>query len=173
MMEPLRLTRASAHRRSRPVAAAALSALAVACLGALITQLGPWYYQLRKPAWQPPDWLFGPAWTLIFALAALAGVLYWRREANRDSRLAVIAVFALNGFLNTLWSLLFFRLQRPDWALYEVGLLWLSIALLIALLARTSRAAAALLVPYLLWVSFASVLNWKIVALNAPFASLG
>lgn len=149
------------------------TATAVAVLGALSTQLGPWYYALHKPDWQPPDWLFGPAWTTIFVLAALAGVKYWRRETRREGRLAVVGLFALNGFLNTLWSLLFFRLQRPDWSLYEVGFLWLSVLLLILLLARASRGAAALLLPYLIWVGFAAVLNWKIVALNAPFAAGG
>jgi translocator protein len=156
-------------RRWRPVLAAALSATAVAVLGALTTQLGDWYYRLYKPRWQPPDWLFGPAWTLIFALSALAGVLYWRQNASRDDRLRILAAFAFNAFLNTFWSLLFFRLKRPDWALYEVGFLWMSIVLLIVLAARGSRAAAWLLLPYLLWVSFASFLNWKIVQLNAPF----
>jgi benzodiazapine receptor len=159
--------------RWRPILAAALSATAVAVLGVLTTDLGPWYLQLRKPVWQPPDWLFGPAWTLIFALAALAGVLYWRRAGSRDDRLQIIAAFALNAFLNTLWSLLFFRLKRPDWALDEVGFLWLSIVLLIVLLARESRSAAWLLVPYLAWVSFASLLNWKIVQLNTPFVTGG
>lgn len=159
--------------RWKPVLAAALAAAAVAGLGALTTKLGPWYYQLRKPPWQPPDWLFGPAWTAIFAMAALAGVLYWRRQSSRESRQWTLDAFALNGFLNTLWSLLFFRLERPDWALYEVGFLWLSIALLIMLLARASRTAAWLLAPYLAWVSFASLLNWQIVALNSPFPTHG
>jgi tryptophan-rich sensory protein len=160
-------------KRWKPVVAAALSASAVAALGALTTELGPWYYALRKPGWQPPDWLFGPAWTLIFALAALAGVLYCRERVNRNDRLQIIAAFALNAFLNTLWSLLFFRLKRPDWALDEVGLLWLSIVLLIVLIARGSRPAAWLLVPYIAWVSFAALLNWKIVQLNAPFVTGG
>jgi tryptophan-rich sensory protein len=155
------------------VVAAALSATAVGALGALTTQLGPWYYQLRKPAWQPPDWLFGPAWTLIFALSALAGVLYWRHQPQRVERQQVIAAFALNAFLNTLWSLLFFRLERPDWAFYEVGFLWLSIMLLIVLIGRATRAAAWLLAPYLVWVSFAAFLNWKILQLNAPFPTGG
>ena len=159
--------------RSKPVIAAVLSATAVAGLGALTTDLGPWYYRLYKPSWQPPDWLFGPAWTLIFALAALAGVFYWKRSMNRSARQRILAVFALNAFLNTLWSLLFFRLKRPDWALYEVGFLWLSIILLIVLLSRESRMAAWLLAPYLAWVSFASLLNWTIVQLNAPFLTGG
>ena len=82
----------------------------------------------------------------------------------------IIALFAINGFLNILWSLLFFRLRRPDWALGEVGFLWLSILLPIVVLARFSKPASALLLPYLAWVSFAAVLNWKVVQLNAPFA---
>jgi benzodiazapine receptor len=82
--------------------------------------------------------------------------------------LQILGAFALNAFLNTFWSLLFFRLERPDWALYEVPFLWLSILLLIVLLGRVSNKAAWLLVPYLVWVSFASVLNWEIVKLNAP-----
>jgi tryptophan-rich sensory protein len=157
------------RRYWRPVAAAALSAMAVAGLGALITQLGSWYYRLHKPTWQPPDWLFGPAWTLIFALSALAGVMFWRQPSTREQRQAVLAAFALNAFLNLLWSLLFFRLERPDWSLYEVGFLWLSIGLLMRLVAPASRHAAFLFAPYLLWVSFAAMLNWKIVQLNAPF----
>ena len=158
---------------AKPVAAAAVSAIFVGALGALTTDLGPWYFQLRKPSWQPPDWLFGPAWTLIFALAALAGVLYWRNCADHERRLQALAAFALNAFLNTFWSLLFFRLKRPDWALYEVGFLWLSILLLIVLLGRVSWRAAWLLSPYLLWVTFASYLNWTIVRLNGGFGSSG
>lgn len=161
------------NRRWRPIFVAACAAVLVAALGALNTQLGPWYSHLRKPTWQPPDYLFGPAWTLIFALAALAGISFWRRQTDGQNRLAVLAAFAFNGFLNTLWSLLFFRMERPDWALYEVGFLWLSILLLVILLARTSMSAAWLLAPYLAWVGFAAILNWKIVALNAPFPSGG
>jgi tryptophan-rich sensory protein len=161
------------RRRSHPVAAAAAAALVAGSLGALSTELGSWYYSLRKPSWQPPDWLFGPAWTLIFALAAIAAVLYWRDVTDRDARQRVLAAFAINAFLNTLWSLLFFRMQRPDWALYEVSLLWLSIAALLVLLKRGSRPAGWLLVPYLAWVTFAAYLNWTIVVLNAPFAGRG
>ena len=155
--------------RWRPVVAAALAATGVGALGALTTELGSWYYALHKPPWQPPDWLFGPAWTLIFALAALAAVLYWRDVLDRELRLQLLAAFAINAFLNTLWSLLFFRLKRPDLALYEVGFLWLSILALIVLLRRGSALAAWLLAPYLAWVSFASYLNYTIVQLNAPF----
>ncbi|MGE0673386.1 MAG: TspO/MBR family protein, partial [Methylibium sp.] len=114
----------------KPVLIAAAAALAVAGLGGLMTDLGPWYQRLVQPPWKPPDWLFGPAWTAIFALAAMAGVIAWRRAPRRTDREWMLALFALNGFLNVLWSLLFFRLHRPDWALFEVLLLWLSILLL-------------------------------------------
>jgi tryptophan-rich sensory protein len=159
--------------RWKPIATAALSATALAAFGAMTTDIGSWYFSLRKPSWQPPDWLFGPAWTLIFALAALAGLIHWRSVASRDRRLQVLAAFAANAFLNTLWSLLFFRLKRPDWAFDEVGLLWLSIAVLIVLVARDSRRAAWLLAPYLVWVSFASCLNWTIVHMNGGFGAGG
>jgi translocator protein len=161
------------RRERRPVLAAAGAAAGVGLLGMITTDLGPWYRGLLKPAWQPPDALFGPVWTLIFALAALSFIVYWRRLAARDDRLEVIAAFLINGFLNVLWSLLFFRFERPDWALYEVGLLWISIAVMIVLVKRSSTSAAVLLLPYLVWVSFAAVLNFKIVQLNMPFRHAG
>lgn len=156
-------------RHWKPVLIAALSASAVAALGTLMTDIGPWYSGLRKPSWQPPDWLFGPVWTAIFAMCALSGYIAWRDAPNRGGRDAVIGLFALNGFLNVLWSTIFFRVRRPDWALVEVGLLWFSIVLMIVVLMRFSKMASLLLVPYLLWVSFAAVLNWTVVRLNAPF----
>lgn len=158
-------------RRSRaaPVWIAAASAVAVAMLGALMTDLGPWYAALRQPAWKPPDWVFGPVWTTIFSLAAIAGVNGWRRAPDRESRERMLLLFAANAFLNVLWSLLFFRLHRPDWALAEVPLLWLSVLALIVVLARFARPAAWLLVPYLVWVAIAALLNWQTVRLNGPF----
>jgi len=153
----------------KPILVAALAASAVAAVGALMTNLGSWYVSLHKPSWQPPGWMFGPAWTLIFALCALSGYIAWRSAPNRGGRDGVLALFALNGLLNVLWSALFFRLERPDWALIEAVLLWLSILLMISALARYSKIASALLVPYLAWVSFAIVLNWTVVRLNAPF----
>lgn len=152
-----------------PIVVAALAATTVAVLGGLMTELGTWYYDLRQPAWKPPDWLFGPAWTALFALIALAGIRAWQDAPDRRMREWLLALFALNAFLNVLWSLLFFRLRRPDWALVEVGFLWLSIVVLIAVLARWSRPAAWLLAPYLAWVTFAAALNAAVVRLNAPF----
>jgi translocator protein len=155
----------------RQIAIAALGVSLVLMAGGAVTVLGPWYEALRKPSWQPPGWLFGPVWTLIAILTAIAAVMAWRR-ADAASRRVLIFAFALNGLLNFLWSVLFFFWRRPDLALIEVAFLWLSIALLIVLSARQSRLAGALLVSYLLWVSFAAFLNWTIVALNTPFAGL-
>ena len=152
-----------------PVVAGAAAAMVVAGLGGAITDLGPWYKALRKPDWQPPDWLFGPAWTLIFALAALSFIVAWRAAPDRRSRAWIVALFAVNGLFNILWSAFFFRLQRPDWALVEVCLLWLSILMLIVALARMSRLASRLLMPFLAWVTFAALLNLAVVRLNDPF----
>lgn len=157
-------------RRWAAVLVAAGAAFALAGLGALMTDLGTWYEQLKQPSWKPPDWLFGPVWTTVFALTAAAGVLAWERATTHSARLWLIGAFVLNGALNVLWSLLFFRLRRPDWALAEVAFLWLSIALLIVVAGRHARLARWLLLPYLLWVSFAAVLNLALVRLNAPFA---
>ncbi len=155
-------------RAWQPVAVAALAAVVVAGLGASATDLGPWYYGLRKPSWQPPDWLFGPAWTLIYGLIALAGVKAWNAARDRRQGLRIVGVFALNALLNVTWSELFFHFQRLDWALIEVVAFWLSIVVLIVTVASVSHAAGWLLVPYLAWVTFAGALNLAVVRLNAP-----
>ena len=157
-------------RRGKPIAVAIGAALLVAILGGLATDIGPWYLGLRKPSWQPPDWLFGPAWTTIYALVVIAGVRAWRRAADSEAKEWLIVLFAGNAFVNVLWSLLFFRLQHPDWALLEVGVLWSSVLAVTIVLWRRDPRGGWLLLPYLLWVSFASVLNLAIVVLNAPFA---
>jgi translocator protein len=161
-----------AVRRRRLAMAAAwatLGVVLVAGLGGLATELGPWYRSLKQPSWQPPDAAFGPAWTLIFMLTAIAAVRVWLRAVAPQERLRWLLALALNGTLNVLWSWLFFKARRPDWALVEVVLLWLSIGLLILLARRRDVIAALLLVPYLLWVAFAASLNLEVVRLNAPF----
>ncbi len=158
-----------ARHRVRPVIAAAVTAVTVAVLGALITDLSPWYYSLREPAWKPSDMLFGPAWTLIFGCTALSFVYAWNRAPADAPRRRMLWMFVLNLVLNILWSTLFFRLRRPDWALAEVGFLWLSIAVLIWVVLPYSKAAAWLLAPYLAWVAFAAALNFEVVKLNYPF----
>ena len=145
--------------------------MAVAALGAAATDIGPWYTTLRKSILNPPDWLFGPAWTLIYALAALAGVLAWRNARTREQRTRVLILFAINALLNVVWSELFFRLRRPDWALDEVAPFWLSVLALMVFLWPLSRRASGVLAPYLAWVAFAGWLNYEVVRLNPPFGA--
>lgn len=152
-----------------PVFIAAILAIMVAAMGATITDIGPWYRSLTQPKWAPPDAAYGIAWTAIYATTALAGVTGWLSMPNWREREWMLGMFALNGFLNIVWSLLFFRIHRPDWALIEVVALWLSVVALIIILWRRSIWGAVLLLPYLLWVTFAGYLNMTIVKLNGPF----
>ncbi len=152
-----------------PIVIAGFAAVVIAVLGATITDIGPWYHSLTQPRWAPPDVAYGVAWTVIYSLTALAGVTGWLAMHWRE-REWLVGVFALNGFLNILWSLLFFRLHRPDWAVIEVLGLWLSVLALILIIWRRSMWGAVLLLPYLLWVTFAGYLNMTIVHLNGPFS---
>jgi benzodiazapine receptor len=152
----------------KPIYIAILLSLLVGGLGGAATEIGPWYFQLQKPSWQPPDWLFGPAWTTIYILTSIAGVKAWRR-ADEVQRRYFLGALLLNLVLNLLWSLIFFTSQRPDIAMLEVVPLWLSILLMVLLVRGYSPASALLMLPYLGWVAFAAYLNWTIVKLNAPF----
>jgi len=152
----------------KPIYIAILLSLLVGGLGGAATDIGPWYFQLQKPSWQPPDWLFGPAWTTIYVLTSIAGVKAWRR-ADEVQRRYFMGALLLNLVLNLLWSLIFFTSQRPDIALLEVIPLWLSILLMVLLVRGYSPSSAWLMMPYLCWVGFAAYLNWTIVKLNAPF----
>lgn len=142
---------------------------ATAGIGGALTELGPWYYALRHPDWKPPDAAFGVIWSTIFTLCAISGALAWQAAGTRAMRQRVVLLFGVNAVLNVLWSLLYFKLQRPDWSLIEVVFLWLSILALILGLWRVSRRASALLLPYLVWVSIAVALNLATVRLNGPF----
>ncbi len=157
------------RRQWRPIAVGASIAVLVAVSGGLVTDLGPWYRALEQPSWNPPGWLFAPAWTIIYALVAYAGVTAWLHAPDGKTRFWIVALFGFNAVLNVVWSVVFFQLKRPDWALLEVSLLWLSILFIIVGIARVSRRATWALVPYLAWVTFAGALNWAVVQLNGPF----
>ena len=155
--------------RPRPILIASGAAILVAILGGLASQPGAWYAGLNKSELTPPDWVFAPAWTLIYITCVIAAVSGWRAATTPSGRSGIIWLFAINGALNVLWSVLFFAMQRPDWALFQVVTLWLSVAALIVFLRPRSGFASWLLVPYLIWVSFASYLNYQVVAMNPAF----
>ena len=125
---------------------------------------GPWYAELVKPAWTPPNWIFGPVWTALYVMIALSAWLVWRAEPRFGLPLGLW--FAQLG-LNTIWSWLFFGLERPGLAAIDIVVLLATIVATAYVFARVSRTAALLLLPYALWVGFASALNVAIWRLNA------
>ena len=137
-------------------------------IGSLFTtpSIEGWYADLVRPELNPPAWVFGPVWTTLFVLMGVALFLVWEKGSQRkDVRVAFI-VFALQLVLNTLWSIIFFGLHSPGWAFVEIICLWLAIMATIFAFAKVSKTAAWLLAPYILWVSFASYLNYMIYVLN-------
>lgn len=145
---------------------------ATAGIGGAMTDLGPWYFALRHPPWKPPDAAFGVIWSTIFTLCAISGWQAWQAAHTAALRRRVAWLFGVNAVLNIVWSALYFKLQRPDWALMEVVFLWLSILALVVGLWRLSRWASLLLIPYGVWVSIAAVLNLQTVELNGAFVGL-
>jgi translocator protein len=127
---------------------------------------GAWYQALEKPAWTPPSWLFGPVWTVLYAMMGVAAWMVWRERGFSGAPTA-LGLFLLQLVLNAAWSWLFFGLQRPDLAAAEILILWAAIAATIVASWRVRPLAGWLLVPYLLWVSFAAALNVAIWRLNA------
>jgi tryptophan-rich sensory protein len=121
-----------------------------------------WYPTLQKPSWTPPNWIFGPIWTVLYGMMAVAGWLAWRDERSRSTTVVFLVQLLLNGA----WSWLFFGLRRPDLAFAGVVLLWLAILATIAAFWKISRLAVILFVPYLAWVTFAAYLNLAVVRLN-------
>jgi benzodiazapine receptor len=136
-----------------------------ASASAVFVSTGDWYASLSKPSWNPPSWVFGPAWTLLYILMAVAAWLVWREGGWRAQGRA-LRLFLLQWFLNALWTPLFFGLHRPGLAFAEIALLWLAIAATLWSFWRVRKLAGVLLVPYLAWVSFAAALNFTIWRLN-------
>jgi len=140
---------------------------AAAGLGSLLTasSVNGWYAGLAKPQWTPPNWLFGPVWSVLYALMGVAAWLVWRR-GGLEIRLA-LTLFAVQLALNVAWSGLFFALRLPGVASAEILLLWLAIGVTTVCFGRISTAAGLLMVPYFAWVGFAAILNLAIWRLNA------
>jgi tryptophan-rich sensory protein len=129
------------------------------------TTVGGWYQTLNKPTFNPPDWIFGPVWTALYIMMAVAAWLVWRRDGWRAACVP-LGFFLVQLALNVGWSGLFFYLRRPDWAFAGIVLLWAAIAATAASFWHRSRPAAWLLAPYLAWTTFAGVLNLAIWKLN-------
>lgn len=122
-----------------------------------------WYRELKKPSWNPPNWLFGPVWTALYICMGIASWLVWRSEGFGGSW---VWIYGIQLFLNAIWSWVFFGLKRLDLALINIALLWIAIVICMVAFWQISMVAGLLFVPYLLWVSFASGLNFRIWALN-------
>jgi benzodiazapine receptor len=131
-----------------------------------LPQIGGWYAGLEKPWFNPPNWLFGPVWTALYAMMAIAGWLVWRERGLKGAR-GPLALFGLQLALNILWSLIFFGLEQPGAAFVEIVALWLAVCATMIAFWRIKPLAGALFVPYLLWVSYAAVLNGAVWRLNA------
>jgi len=140
------------------------------CFAASITGVfvstNGWYAELRKPSWNPPAWVFGPAWTLLYVLMAFAAWLVWREGGWKIQRLP-LGLFLFQWLLNALWTPLFFGLHRSGLAFAEIVLFWLMLAATFGLFWQVRKAAGVLLAPYLAWVTFAAVLNFTIWRLNS------
>jgi len=124
-----------------------------------------WYRQLKKPTWNPPNWLFGPVWTVLYLLIAVSAWLVWRKYGLAGAS-AALAFFVLQLVLNAAWSWLFFRRHSIAGAFVDILALWVTILILLMMFWRLETLAGILLVPYLTWVSFAAVLNGTILGLN-------
>lgn len=137
-------------------------------IGAIFTtpSIGGWYTTLIKPSFNPPSWVFGPVWTTLFVLMGIAAFLIWKRGLDKKEVKIALGIFILQLILNTFWSIIFFGWQNPGGALIEIAFLWLAILASMIAFARISKPAMYLLLPYILWVSFASYLNYTIWLLN-------
>ncbi|MBI2040035.1 tryptophan-rich sensory protein [Candidatus Microgenomates bacterium] len=136
------------------------------CLGAgfigsifTVSSITTWYVTLNKPSFSPPNWVFGPVWTMLYALMGISLYLVWLKQR-------IPTVFWIQLFLNVIWSIIFFGMRNPLLALVDIVALWIAIILTIKAFSKINKLSAYLLYPYLAWVSFASILNFAIVILN-------
>ena len=131
-----------------------------------IGAISTWYTTLNKPPFNPPNWLFGPVWTILYTLMGISAYIVYRKGLNSNNVKEALNIFWLQLFLNSLWSIIFFGMKNPPLALIEIIFMWIAILVTIIKFYKISKTASYLLIPYLLWVSFASILNLFIVLLN-------
>ncbi|MGN2243291.1 TspO/MBR family protein [Frateuria sp. GZRR33] len=143
-----------------------LLSFAAAAIGALASiQAAAFYGQLAQPSWAPPASVFGPVWTVLYALMGVAAWLVWR-EAGQPGRRVALVLFVVQLAFNALWSWLFFAWHLGGWAFADIVVLWLLLVATVVAFWRVRAIAGALLLPYLAWVSFATALNWAVWRLN-------
>ena len=137
-------------------------------VGAIFTSpaINLWYVDLRKPGFNPPNWIFAPVWTILFVLMGVSLYLIWKKGLKAKENKPAVYVFLVQLILNIFWSVLFFGLHSPVAGFVEIIFLWLAILWTIIKFYKISKASAYLLVPYILWVSFAGILNLSILILN-------
>lgn len=145
-----------------------LAVIVVAAIGGLVSggETDPWYAELEKPAFNPPGYAFGIVWPILYVLMTVSAILV-RRKVGRFSHAPTdFGLFFIQLIFNLAWSVLFFFFHRPVWSMIDLICLWIAIVLMAFQFAKTSKLAALLLVPYILWVSFAGYLNGMIIPLN-------
>lgn len=133
-----------------------------AAIGSFFTSssVQTWYVTLQKPWFSPPNWVFAPAWTILYLLMGISLYLVWAKGWHKKNVQLAMTVFFIQLALNAAWSVIFFGLQQPFYAFVEIIFMWLSIYITILLFLKVSKNAAYLLLPYLIWVSFAVALNY-------------
>ena len=137
-------------------------------IGSLFTSpaISTWYATIQKPSFNPPNWIFAPVWILLFLLMGISLYLIWSKGFKHKGTKTALFIFFVQLILNILWSILFFGLQSPLFAFIGIIILWFAILLTIISFYKVSKIAAYLLMPYIIWVSFASVLNFSILIIN-------
>lgn len=146
---------------------AVLLTVVLGAVGGIVTsaEIPVWYATLNKPSFNPPNWLFGPVWTMLYLLMGISCFLVWKLPVT-EQRNKALRLFIIQFALNFCWSFIFFRMHAVGWALIEMAILWIAILLTIIQFSKLSKTAAWLLVPYIAWVSFALLLNAAIWKLN-------
>jgi benzodiazapine receptor len=166
-----RLDNEMKSNRVKEVVRLLISIAACQCAGAIgsaftIRAIPTWYATLQKPPFTPPNWLFAPAWITLYTLMGIAAFLVWRKGLDKPQTRTALVIFLIQLILNALWSVAFFGLESPLYGLIVIIALWIAILFTLLKFFRISMAAGILLVPYILWVSFAAALNTAIFTLN-------
>ncbi|ODS36627.1 TspO protein [Candidatus Altiarchaeales archaeon WOR_SM1_SCG] len=151
------------------LAASIIICLSAGFIGSIFTMdsISTWYMEIEKPFFNPPNWVFAPVWTTLYILMGISLYIVWKNGIEKEGVKIALTLFGVQIVLNTLWSILFFGMKSPLYAFVEIIILWAAILLTIIKFMKISKTAGYLLVPYILWVSFAAVLNFSIFILNS------